>query len=347
MTVDASVLSVMKDINKKHGDGTVLVGSDISQEFVPRMPSGSLGLDLILGGGWPANSWVEVVGESSHGKSALCLKTIAANQARDPDFLAVWIAAEEWVSEYAVMCGVDLARVLVVETNVMEHAYDAALQFAATKNIDLIVIDSLPALVPAPEEEKDMEQMTVGRGALLTNKFFRKAGAVTKRSLVEDERPLLGIVINQYRQKIGVFMGSDKTTPGGQGKDYAFFARVEVKRDSWIEVGPKSAKRKVGQGIRVRTIKNKSAPPSRTAYLDFYFAEGGDCLPGEYDSAKELVALAALYGVLERRGAWYYHGENKWNGAEAVLAAVREELDLRDVLDAAVREVMRTNKEIL
>lgn len=340
--MDAAVLQGIKDLNKKHGQGTVVKASDITQELVPRMTSGSLGVDLILGGGWPANQAVEVVGESSHGKTALVLKTIAANQERDPEWTAVWIAAEEWVPSYASMLGVDLDRVLVVETNIMEHAFDAVLKFATTKKVDCVVVDSMPALVPLPEDEKDMEGMTVGRGALITNRFFRKLGAALKRSLIEEERPILCICINQYRQLIGVTHGPDRTTPGGQGKNYAFFVRVEVKRDSWIEVGPAGNKTKVGQGIRVRTTKNKTAPPGRTAYVDYYFANGGDVSRGQYDITKELVSLATLYGCIERKGAWYYYGDYKWQGADAVLDSVREDLDLRDELHAAVRECART-----
>lgn len=333
----ATLAQVVKDLNKAYGDGTVVRADEIDRDMVPRITSGSLGLDLVLGGGWPCNQAVEIIGESSHGKTFVALKTIAANQDADPEFLAVWVAAEEWVPQYALMCGVDLSRVIVVETNVMEAAYNAALGFCETREVDLVVIDSLPALVPAPEDERDMELSTVGRGAMTTNKFFRKVGKSLKRSLVEEERPVLLIVINQYRQKIGVMYGSDKTSPGGQGKEYAYFVKVEVKRDSWIEVGPEKAKKKVGQGIRVRTTKNKTAPPMQTAYMDMYFAEGGDGVPGDYDFGKELVAIAIVTGVLERKGAWYYFQEQKWNGTSAVISAVREDIDLKDALEIEVR----------
>lgn len=337
--MEPSVLQVIKDLNKKHGSGTVVLASDISSEVIPRFPTGSLGLDLILGGGWPGNQWSEIVGDSSSGKTAIALKTIAANQQRDPEFTTVWIAAEEWVPEYARMCGVNPDRVLVVETNISEHAFDSALKFAETKAIDCIVIDSMPALIPLPEDEKDMEGSTVGRQAMIVNKFFRKTGAVMKRSLIHHERPILGLVIQQWRSKIGVMYGSDKTTPGGQGKDYAYFSRVEIKRDAWIEVGPKTDRTKVGQNIRVRTIKNKSSRPQQTAYIDFYFSDGNGCAAGDYDFARELVALAIKFGILDRAGAWYSFQTHKWNGAEAVVEDVREDLDLQEMLDKELRSV--------
>lgn len=333
------VKALAAEINKKYGDNVVVLASEVS-DMVPRITSGSLGLDLILGGGWPANQWVEVIGDPSSGKTATILKTIAANQERDPDFITVWVAAEKWVSEYAEMCGVDLERVLVVETNDMEEAYDACIKFAESKEIDCIVVDSLPALVPAAESDKDMEGSTVGRGALLTGKFFRKVGKATKRSLVEEERPVLGIIINQWRQKIGVMYGDPRTTPGGVGKDYAYFVRVEVRRGDWLEIGSGDKKERIGQTLSFRTIKNKTAPAQRVAHVDFYFDEGGSIAPGEYDWAKEIVALAVLDGIIERRGAFYAYKEQKWRGKDALLQGIREDVDLTQEITSEVMAIV-------
>jgi len=236
---------VLAQLNKKFGDGVVVLASDIRSDLIPRITSGSTTLDYVLGGGFPGNQWNELVGEPSHGKTALALKTIAANQRLNPDYTTVWVAAEQWVPEYAQMCGVDMERVIVIETSIMEEAYQAVIQFAESKSVDAIVIDSLPALSPMPEMEKDMSEATVGRGALLTNKFFRVVGTAMKRSLVEDERPVLGLIINQYRMKIGVMHGDPRTTPGGEGKNYAFFTRCEVRRDEWIEIGSGNRRRKL------------------------------------------------------------------------------------------------------
>ena len=323
-------------LNNKFGDNVVVLASDIRSDLIPRITSGSTTLDYVLGGGFPGNQWNELIGEPSHGKTALALKTIAANQRLNPEHTTVWVAAEQWVPEYAAMCGVDTGRVIVIETSIMEEAYQAVIQFAESKSVDAIVIDSLPALSPAPEMEKDMSEMTVGRGALLTNKFFRVVGTAMKRSLVEDERPVLGLIINQYRMKIGVMHGDPRTTPGGEGKNYAFFTRCEVRRDEWIEIGSGTNKVRVGQRIKVRTLKNKTAPPQRIAYFDFYFAEGGDCNPGEFDFAKEVASLAVVKGIIDRKGGWYYHGERKWQGIEPVIASIREEVDLKEELEKAV-----------
>ena len=325
-------------LNKKFGDNVVVLASDIRSDLIPRISSGSTTLDYVLGGGFPGNQWNELIGEPSHGKTALALKTIAANQSLNPEHTTVWVAAEQWVPEYAAMCGVDTTRVIVIETSIMEEAYQAVIQFAESKSVDAIVIDSLPALSPAPEMEKDMSEATVGRGALLTNKFFRVVGTAMKRSLIEDERPVLGLIINQYRMKIGVQHGDPRTTPGGEGKNYAFFTRCEVKRDEWIEIGSGNNKVRVGQRIKVRTLKNKTAPPQRIAYFDFYFAEGGNCAPGEFDFAKEVASLAVVKGIIERKGGWYYYGERKWQGIEPVIASIREEVDLKEVIQKLVLE---------
>jgi recombination protein RecA len=342
----AELLKVLNAINKKMGADTVVLGSEII-EVADRFTTGSVAVDVSLGGGWPANQWHEIIGEASNGKTALALKTIAANQKRDPEFTTVWVAAEEWVPAYAEMCGVDPSRVYVVSTNIMEMAYEAVIEFAESKTVDCIVIDSLPALVPSSEDEKQMEESTVGRSALLTNKFFRKVGKASKRSLTEAERPFIGIVINQWRSKIGVMYGDPRTTPGGLGKDYAFFTRMEVRRDEWIEAGTGNEKRRIGQSIKVRVIKNKSAPPSQTAVVDFYFAPGGDIPVGEFDFAKEIVAMGIINKVIVRAGAYYRYAGRQWQGSDAMLNSIREEVDLKETLERDVLDSIKAGSKYI
>ena len=153
-----------------------------------------------------------------------------------------------------------------------------------------------------------------------------------KRSMVEDERPILGLIINQYRMKIGVMHGDPRTTPGGEGKNYAFFTRSEVRRDEWIEEGTGTNKVRVGQRIKIRTIKNKTAPPQRVAYVDFYFQDSGMYEAGDYDVPKEVAAMAMVKEIVDRKGGWIYYGDRKWQGQEAFVASIREEVDLLDEL---------------
>jgi recombination protein RecA len=332
MAINPEARKIMAAINKRFGDNVVVVGEDIRSDLLTRFTTGSTTFDYVLGGGFPANQWNELIGEPSHGKTAIALKAIAANQAINPDFTTVWVAAEQWVPEYAEMCGVDSSRVIVIETNIMEEAYDAAIAFAESKSVDAIVIDSLPALVPSPEADKNMDEMTVGRGALLTNKFFRKAGAAMKRSMTEAERPIMGIIINQWRMKIGVMHGDPRTTPGGVGKDYAYFTRSEVKRDEWIETGSGNNKVRVGQRIKIRVTKNKTAPPQQIAYIDYYFQDYSIYAAGDYDTAKEVAAMAIVKGIVDRKGGWIYYGERKWQGQEALVNSLREEVDFFEEL---------------
>lgn len=345
-TINAELLKVITKINKKFGADTVVLGEDII-DGAERLTTGSLSFDVALGGGWPVNQWHEIIGEASNGKTAIALKTIAANQAKDPEFTAVWIAAEQWVPAYAEMCGVDLSRLYVISSNIMEEAYEAVIQVVESKAVDCVVIDSLPALVPSSEDEKQMEESTVGRSALLTNKFFRKVGKASKRSMTETERPFIGLLINQWRSKIGVMYGDPRTTPGGLGKDYAFFTRVEVKRDDWIEEGTGQEKHRIGQTIKIRTIKNKSAPPSQTAFLDFYFAPGGAVDRGNYDFAKEIVAMGIINKVIVRAGAYYRYAERQWQGADAMLISIREEIDLKETLERDVLDSIKAGSKFV
>jgi recombination protein RecA len=237
MAINSTALALAKKINKKLDMDAVVVASGIDHTLMPRIPTGSVSLDYALGGGWPGNTWVELVGPASSGKTFLALQTLAANQAIDPDHTTVWVGAEQWVPGYAQMCGVNLDQVIVVDTNVMEYAYQAVIEYADSKVVDAIVIDSLPALIPTLEEEKDAGEVTVGKGALLTNQFFRKVGKAMKRSMHEEERPVLGMMINQWREKIGVMHGDNRTTPGGRGKEFAYFVKAEVSRSDWLTYG--------------------------------------------------------------------------------------------------------------
>ena len=156
-TLTGDLAKVFNAINKKMGDDTIVLGSEITQ-MGGRLTTGSVAIDVALGGGWPSNQWHELIGEASNGKTALALKTIAANQKNDPEFTTVWVAAEEWVPGYAEMCGVDVSRVYVVSTNIMEEAYEAVIKIVESKAVDCIVLDSLPALVPGAEDQKEMEE---------------------------------------------------------------------------------------------------------------------------------------------------------------------------------------------
>ena len=328
-----SLSSIVNAVNKQHGLGTIVKGSD-TRGKLGRITTGVLSYDLMLGGGWPVNQWSEIIGDESSGKTALAFKTIAENQKLNPDFIAVWVAAEEFVPEYAESIGVDLDRLYVVETNIMEHAYNLVINLMAQRAADMIVIDSLPALVPGDESEKTMDEYTVGLGARLTSKFFRKSSEAQKRSLIEDERTCTGLMINQWRQKIGVMWGDNRTTPGGLAKNFAYFCRVEVRRDEWL----KDKDEVVGQTIKARTLKNKTYRPNQSAVIDFYFAQTQGFDIGDFDVLKDTINIGIAIEVITRAGAYYSFGEGRWQGKEKMLEAFRQDVGMKAQLVAAVEK---------
>lgn len=313
-------------------------GTDLKDTEIPRCTTGSLAFDLMLGGGWPLNCWNEIIGNESNGKTVIALKTIAANQAADPNHETLWVASEDFIPEWAEALGIDLNRVAVARTVVMEEAYQLVIDAIDARAVDAVVIDSYPALIPTVEDEKTMTEMSVGLGARLTGQFMRKSNKAQRRSLVEEDRPCLGLIINQWREKIGVMYGDPRTTPGGKAKNFSYFTRVEVNRDDWIEKGTA----KVGIAIKAKTIKNKTAPPQRTGLVDFYFADASPFRQGEYDRVKETANIAVSLDIVSRRGAMYHFGESKWRGKEDFLQSVYEDMDLRDAIDSAVRKAVLT-----
>jgi recombination protein RecA len=317
-------------VNKRHKSEVLVYASRLLT--FQRVTTGSLSYDLMLGGGWPLNCWNEVVGMESSGKTALCLKTIAANQVLRDDYATLWVASEEYNREWAARLGVDNERVVLATTNVMEDAYQIIVDALDSQAFDAVVVDSYPALIPSTEDEAVMDEWQVGLGARLTNKLMRKSPRVQRR--VPGERNCLAIMINQWRDRIGVQFGDPRTTPGGKGKNFSFFTRVEVSRDEWIN---DSSRTRVGQVIKARTMKNKTAPPARVATVSFYFQDSAPFSVGDYDSLQEVWGIATTYDIIERHGAWYHFEGRKWNGKDPVFQSMREDPVLRDRVEAHVR----------
>lgn len=335
MALDPAVRAVMTKINRKYGDGTVLVGSEIIAPERDTITSGSLSLDVALGGGWAVNHWIEIVGHRSAGKSMIVLKTIAANQKADPNWTVVWFATEDFVEDYALMLGVDLDRVIVENENTMETVYQHVMEFLETRSIDCIVIDSLPALVPAREVSATMEEFQPGLAAFLTGKFFRMSNPSMKRSLTEIERPVTGFLINQWRSKIGGY-GDPRTKPGGVAGDFYCFQQVDVRRDEWIR---NSREDPIGQVLKIVNIKNKFARPGRVASIDAYFAKGNGFEAGDYDLSKDSISAGLAYDVIQQQGGYFTFDKNRWHGRAAMHEAVRNDGRLQSRLRKAVLAV--------
>lgn len=336
-----AALAIAARINKEQKGNALMFASEM---HVPvRFPSGSLSLDVSIGGGFPGNQWTEVYGYESHGKTAVTLKALAANQARDPEFFTLWVASEHYDLDQAQALGVDTDRVHVLSTQDMAFAYDTVLEYLDERAADMVVIDSYPALIAPQEDEKTMGEYTQAEGAKMNNKFFRKVGSAGLRDYKDPgDRPWTGIFINQVRDKINsgwVPKGAPtEITPGGKGKNFSFYTRLEVKRAEWIKIGDN----KVGQVIRTTAVKNKGGPPQRVSSTDFYFT---DATPigfhrGDYDVAKDVLTVAVLFDVLHKGGAWYTFGDDyKRQGLDNVLADAREQPDLLKAIEEKTREV--------
>lgn len=330
MTRQAETDALIREINKDlKGGGVLRYASEIP--IFQRVSTGSLAFDLALGGGFPMNVWNEIIGLESHGKTVLAMKTIAAAQAEDPEHTTLWIASEDFNRPWAEKNGVDTKRVVLAETNTMEDVYAMMIKALDKQTFDAIVLDSYPALIANAESDSTFMDVTVAVGARLTNKLMRKSTPAMRRD--EGERPCLCLIINQWRDTISS-IGDPRTTPGGRGKNFSYFTRLDVSRIGWID-GPGGVK--VGQVIKIKTIKNKTAPPFRTAQTDFYFDDHSPFSAGQYDVVAEVNNIALVYEVVERHGSWYHFGGQKWEGKEKTMQALREDLDLQRQVDTEVR----------
>ncbi|WPH58212.1 RecA-like DNA recombinase [Streptomyces phage Alone3] len=312
-----------------------------SEKFVaPRVTSGILSLDTALGGGWMGNSWVEVYGESSSGKTSGILHTIATNQRLNPDFETFWLASEPYDVDWAEKNGIDNNRVTILETQHMEAGMQAVIDAASSKNYDCIVIDSYPALIANQEDEKGMDDAVVAAGARVVGKFFRKVGGT-----FNEDRPYLGFWVNQFREKIGGFSpyGTPKTLPGGKAKDFAFYQRVVVSRDDWIkEKVEGQGEIIVGQSIKFKVEKNKAGAPQKTAATDFYFEYSQKGFhPGEHDAVKDMITMGVMFKFITRAGAYYRFGEHQWQGRDGMVNGIREDLDIQDEIRKLVLDKVK------
>lgn len=345
MGLSKEALAVVATINKQHGDGTVVLGDEIRR--MPPYTSGSLAVDSMLAGGFPANQWTEIIGKQSVGKTSFVHKVVAANQLLNPDFTTYWVAGEDYEPDWASVLGVDVTRVVSHNTGVMEEAYEAILSAVESKAFDCVVLDSYPALSSEEELKKAMDESTMAIGAKLTGRLFRKMKKAAHRSMIEQERPFFGIFINQWRQQIGGWAPHGvipQFTPGGGGKDYAFYVRLELKTKEQItEPGSGGVKKQVGQTIAFKTVKSKVSSPGQVMSVDFYTQDTESGFrAGDFDVAKESMALALYHGVVLRAGAYYALAsapDRRYRGKEELLDAIRGDRGLQEEIRAAVLAV--------
>ena len=315
--------NALKAIEKEFGKGAVMRLGEMPKQQVDVIPTGSLALDLALGiGGIPRGRIVEIYGPESGGKTTLALTIIAQAQRRGG--VAAFVDAEHALDPlYAQRLGVQVEDLLVSQPDTGEQALEIVELLARSGAVDVIVVDSVAALVPRAEIEGDREGEHVGLQARLMSQALRKLTAVLAKSNTA------AIFINQVREKVGVTYGNPETTPGGRALKFYASVRLDVRKSGQpIKVGNEA----VGVKVRVKVVKNKLAPPFREAELEIYFGRG-------LDPVADLVNVAVAAGVIEKAGSWFSYGELRLGqGKEKAAEALRERPELLEELRTKVLE---------
>lgn len=310
-------------IERQFGKGSIMrLGGGEQISDVPVISTGSLGLDIALGtGGIPRGRVVEIFGPESGGKTTLALHIVA--EAHKKNGLAAFIDAEHALDvTYARKIGVNTDDLLISQPDTGEQALEIAETLVRSGTMDVLVIDSVAALVPKAELEGEMGDAQMGLQARLMSQALRKLTATISKSKTTV------IFINQLRMKIGVFFGSPETTTGGNALKFYASMRIDIRKVSPIKVGQDI----IGIRTKVKVVKNKLAPPFRETEFDIIFGEG-------ISREGDILDLAAENGIVEKSGAWYsYKGERLGQGRDNTRAFLKENKDLAKEIEEAVRE---------
>ena len=312
----------LANLTKRFGEGTVMRLGEATHLQVEAIPTGSLALDRALGiGGIPRGRVTEIYGPDGSGKTTLAQHIVAEAQRRDG--VAAYIDMEHAIDpSYMQMCGVDVDNLLISQPDTGEQALEIAETFIRSGAIDVVVVDSVAALVPRAEIEGEMGASHPGLQARLMSQALRKLSGAIKQSNTAL------IFTNQLREKIGVMFGSPVTTSGGRALKFYASVRLDIRRIAAI----KDKGEVIGNRTRVRVTKNKVAPPFRVAEFDIMYDEG-------ISRAGDLLDMAVELGVIEKRGSYYYHeGESLAQGRENAKRSLREHPDVADQIETVVRE---------
>ena len=321
---------VMAQIEKQYGKGSIMrLGQNAGDENIEVLPTGCLSLDLAIGvGGLPRGRIIEIYGPESSGKTTVALHCIAETQKAGG--IAAFIDAEHALDPvYAKNLGVNLDELYVSQPDTGEQALDITASLVSSKAVDIIVVDSVAALTPKAEIEGDMGDSHVGLQARLMSQALRKLTAITNKSKT------CIIFINQLREKVGVMFGNPEVTAGGKALKFYASVRIDVRKGDAL----KNTEGAYGNHTKAKIVKNKVAPPFKTAEFDIIFGKGisnGSCL----------VDLGVTYGVLEKSGAWFsYNGEKIAQGREKAVDYLENNkevaLEIREKIMANFREKMQ------
>ena len=319
---DKTLDQVLADIEKQFGKGSIMKLGESKHMEVEVVSSGSLALDLALGvGGYPKGRIIEIYGPESSGKTTFALHAIAEVQKRGGR--AAFIDAEHALDpSYAEKLGVNIDELLLSQPDTGEQALEICDALVKSEAVSIIVIDSVAALVPQAEIDGEMGDSHVGLQARLMSQALRKlSGNISKTKTT-------AIFINQLREKVGVMFGNPETTTGGRALKFYATIRLDVRRTEALKVGDNV----VGNRTTVKVVKNKVAPPFKTAVVDIMYGEG-------VSREGELVDLAVDAGIIEKSGAWFaYNGEKLGQGKENVKLLLKENVPLKEEIEKKTRE---------
>ncbi|WP_167628569.1 recombinase RecA [Listeria valentina] len=326
----AALDQALKSIEKQFGKGSVMKLGEHSDQNISTVSSGSLALDIALGvGGYPRGRIIETYGPESSGKTTVALHAIAEVQKQGGT--AAFIDAEHALDPtYAKNLGVNIDELLLSQPDTGEQALEIAEALVRSGAIDILVIDSVAALVPRAEIEGEMGDAHVGLQARLMSQALRKLSGVINKSKT------IAIFINQIREKVGVMFGNPETTPGGRALKFYSTVRLEVRRAEQLKQGTEV----MGNKTKIKVVKNKVAPPFRVAEVDIMYGEG-------ISREGELVDMAAEVDVINKSGSWYsYNEERIGQGRENAKQYLKDHPEIREEISKRVREVYEIDTKL-
>lgn len=329
---DKTLEQVLAGIEKQFGKGSIMKLGDESHNEIDTVSSGSLTLDIALGvGGYPKGRIIEIYGPESSGKTTFALEAIAEVQKAGGK--AAFIDAEHALDPvYAKNLGVDINDLLLSQPDTGEQALEICEALVRSEAISIVVIDSVAALVPQAEIEGEMGDSHVGLQARLMSQALRKlSGTISKTNTI-------AIFINQLREKVGVLFGNPETTPGGRALKFYSTIRLDVRRGEQIKNGDNV----IGNKTNVKIVKNKVAPPFKTASVEIMYGQG-------VSREAEILDLASEIGIVDKSGAWYsYNGEKIGQGKENAKQFLRDNPTIKEEIENKVREshgILKQDKE--